>query len=480
MKFSSIAGIITYRIVLVLLCAGVCFSPVPAGALSGDCDNSGSVSITELQSGINMFLGLQASAPCVDTNGGGVSIAELQQTVYDYMGMLPAAKQVTGVVKDPVKSDAVISGATVKVYLEGGSTPVKTVTTTTSGTFSVAGLLSGQDYTFVFSRTGYADTSYFNVNPSHLSDTPLEPVRLLQSALMTQTADINGYIASAETNARLSGIMLQFRAGIGATTGELQPFSRSTDSTGYYSRTFVPAGVYTATVIDTSGGDPATWRTLGHFTVYAVPGVNFCNNSQNYSAVTGIGTPVYRAVLSWGNSPVDLDFHLTGPVAPDDLGTTIGDPPQPRFHIDNSQIAYPYGSAQADLPNVPGALTDVYLDMDYADHGNDNGPETFTILNQRAGTYKFYVFRNSTTGVLGTSGAQVRLYKGAVLLQTFDVPVQSGTTWHVFNLDGDTATPVNVMSNVLTSTLAKRVPGAPFDETTLFKEIVKVPRAPRP
>ncbi len=57
----------------------------------GDCDNSGTVTIAEVQSSINMFLGLKSVEACVDQDGvGGVSIAEVQKVINSFLGLLPA------------------------------------------------------------------------------------------------------------------------------------------------------------------------------------------------------------------------------------------------------------------------------------------------------------------------------------------------------------------------------------------------------
>jgi hypothetical protein len=54
----------------------------------GDCDGNGSVSIAEVQSAINMFLGLKSVVVCVDMDGsGGVSIAEVQKTINSFLGL---------------------------------------------------------------------------------------------------------------------------------------------------------------------------------------------------------------------------------------------------------------------------------------------------------------------------------------------------------------------------------------------------------
>jgi hypothetical protein len=54
----------------------------------GDCDNSSTVTIAEVQSAINMFLGLKTVAGCVDEDGTGVvSIAEVQKVINSFLGL---------------------------------------------------------------------------------------------------------------------------------------------------------------------------------------------------------------------------------------------------------------------------------------------------------------------------------------------------------------------------------------------------------
>jgi|GEM_PF-4077236 len=54
----------------------------------GDCDNSGTVTIAEVQSAINMFLGLKTVDVCVDIDSSGsVSIAEVQKVINSFLGL---------------------------------------------------------------------------------------------------------------------------------------------------------------------------------------------------------------------------------------------------------------------------------------------------------------------------------------------------------------------------------------------------------
>ncbi|MDD2856647.1 MAG: carboxypeptidase regulatory-like domain-containing protein, partial [Desulfuromonadaceae bacterium] len=61
---------------------------VVAPTIPGDCDGDEKVTIAEVQSAINMFLGLKTAEACVDTDGlNGVSIAEVQKTINSFLGL---------------------------------------------------------------------------------------------------------------------------------------------------------------------------------------------------------------------------------------------------------------------------------------------------------------------------------------------------------------------------------------------------------
>jgi photosystem II stability/assembly factor-like uncharacterized protein len=61
---------------------------ITSSAKLGDCNNDNTVTIAEVQSAINMFLGLKAPATCVDLdNSSGVSIAEVQKVINSFLGL---------------------------------------------------------------------------------------------------------------------------------------------------------------------------------------------------------------------------------------------------------------------------------------------------------------------------------------------------------------------------------------------------------
>ncbi len=55
---------------------------------AGDCDANGTVTIAEVQSAINMFLGLKTVEACMDVDSSGsVSIAEVQKVINSFLGL---------------------------------------------------------------------------------------------------------------------------------------------------------------------------------------------------------------------------------------------------------------------------------------------------------------------------------------------------------------------------------------------------------
>ena len=58
------------------------------GNMAGDCNGDGNVTIAEVQSAINMYLGINAVEDCVDVNGNGkVSIGELQKVINNHLNI---------------------------------------------------------------------------------------------------------------------------------------------------------------------------------------------------------------------------------------------------------------------------------------------------------------------------------------------------------------------------------------------------------
>jgi hypothetical protein len=133
----------------------------------------------------------------------------------------------------------------------------------------------------------------------------------------------------------------------------------------------------------------------------------FAEQIRNNSGSIDLSGSDVRVETSWMSSS-DLDSHLTGP-----------DASNGRFHINYANPSYfENGLRHAHLLNDSWSA----------------GTETTTIDDVKSnGVYRFSVYRFSGVD-LPSSSAQVKVYKDNVLVDTYDVPQQSGSTWTVFEI----------------------------------------------
>lgn len=129
----------------------------------------------------------------------------------------------------------------------------------------------------------------------------------------------------------------------------------------------------------------------------------------------------YRVVLTWGETPSDLDAHMW---------TTI------------SEILYEvyYGDkgAEAEPPYIALDIDDV----------SGFGPETITIYDL-VGPVVFGVYNYSGTPSITGSNAKIEVYSSAGKIAEFSVPTTGdGLWWHVFNMNvNGQITTVDTLSN---------------------------------
>ncbi len=195
--------------------------------------------------------------------------------------------------------------------------------------------------------------------------------------------------------------------------------TQTSNGSGAFTFTSLPAGTYRLTASATGFQDAQR--------VGVAVGDGGVTANQDL-VLSPSGTNAITIVLTWGASPSDLDSHLTGP-----------NPDGSRFHV--------YYSSRGSLTSAPFANLDV-------DDVTSFGPETITITQMSAGTYRYSVHdfsnRNSNpSSGLGSSGAKVQVYTAAGLAQTFSVPGQAGTLWTVFELSGTLASPVITAKNIM-------------------------------
>lgn len=212
---------------------------------------------------------------------------------------------------------------------------------------------------------------------------------------------------------RISGAEMIIREGINNLQGP-SLLTVTADDAGVADVT-LPSGTYSVEVI-ANGYDMARYTLLSYA---GCDSVIMC-----LSPVLEKGQ--VRIVLTWEETPADLDAHLFTPFSEDVSETD--------YHVwfrNNEDTSGNRLVGQADPP-----------------HGF--GPETVTIENIEEGIYKFYVtdYSNCYTGKMNSkelsdSNACVRVYTETGLSQVLYVPCSSeGVIWEVFEIRNKTIVPI--------------------------------------
>jgi len=300
----------------------------------------------------------------------------------------------------------------VKILVYKCNILIDSVTTDSNGIYSLS-LTEGDGYSFDFSMEGFISTTYDNVTVEADTAIYLETVLQIDN-LHNGTGEISGTIYNALGGKGIENIKIDLREGINVYSGQIA-ITTTTNNDGFYSFSNLNAGNYSAEV---SGSEFES----NFFTVICIGGMSVPN--QN-AAITPILNPTeVRIILTWGKTPYDLDSHLTG------QGNDNN-----RFHVSYWKKSYKENEL-------------IYADLDLDDTWSF-GPETITIYHQNNGSYRFYVhdYSNHPESVsfsLSNSGAQVRVYQGSDLSETFNIPAnRGGTLWSVFEMNDGTIYPVN-------------------------------------
>ncbi|MDQ6611426.1 MAG: carboxypeptidase regulatory-like domain-containing protein [Gemmatimonadota bacterium] len=338
------------------------------------------------------------------TVGAGPDTVAVQMTI-------ATVGRFTGLVLSAQNSQPIV-GATATILRSSDNVQVDQVTTGTDGRFTSNAIAAGS-YSIVITANGAVSTTIAN---QQLAGGTTVPVSTLPTVVLAMANAASGIISGAvhdATNDQLvGGATVELRAGVNNTTGTVIATVTTTQN-GTYAFALQPPGTYTVR---------ATKAT------YASSTVNTVVSGGNVVAPVlfispGTASSLWRFVLSWGLTPLDLDAHLTGPIS---ASTS-------RFHV----FYFSRGSATTS----PFATLDV-------DQTNCCGPETITIAQQFPGIYRYYVNNFSQESPLSTSNARVDVYFGNALVNQFFVPAQPGTIWTVFEISGTVLTPVNTVGIV--------------------------------
>lgn len=361
---------------------------------------------------------------------------------------------IKGTVMD-AETNQKIPNATVKVYTPSGIL-TKVLYTDSDGKYETS-LYCGE-YTFAISADGYK--SYQDVYTVQANRTTYLEASLLIDREYTEAEEgtASGKILDSVNGNEIKGATLNIRKGWNKRTGNIV-FTSSTNNSGNYEVT-LPLGNYTLEIVKE-----------GYVNGY----INIIVRETPTPNQNGELTPQYlegdegilRVVLTWGETPRDLDSHILGPKMGE--GTD-------RFHVYYSDMNY-YSDYSNSTPTVN-------LDRDDV---TSYGPETVTVYQLKdTGTYSYYVhdytnrYEDETNEMGEISKAKVKVYNGGQLVTTFSVPYgEGGTCWHVFDYDAETkvVTPVNTMSYVSSTSSVGRAGDAAtlenMDMQTILDDMVE-------
>jgi hypothetical protein len=331
----------------------------------------------------------------------------------------PGFGQFKGFVYDAV-TEQPLNGALVKLTVDGTPLPGTAVYATANGLYETDVVPTGAGYHLSIESSGYISEQVFNQNAPDREVFEIEPIKLVPVEF-----DGVGYIAGTvhveeQPDNIIPNLTVNVRRYINNRNGDILE-TTLTDQNGYFRVDNLSAGNYTLELHKTG-------RVTNYVTATVVVRPTTRGQTTNVDAVISpeLGDAQFRIVLSRGESPYDLDSHLTGPNGQGG-----------RFHVyyDN------WGSNNSE----PYALLD-------RDDTSSFGPETITITRlQQGDVYRYSVHDFSNGGstsshVLANSGAKVEVYNGSALVASYNVPNQEGTLWTVFEIDEyGVIKPVNTM-----------------------------------
>ena len=312
-----------------------------------------------------------------------------------------------GAVRDAVSSD-VLSGVKVEAFMNGES--VASVTSGSDGSYEIE-LEIGTGYELHLSLEGYLNSVIQNLDVEEDITSILPSVPHIKTDF-PGAGTIKGVIKDAFTGLPLAGATLKFRQNMNNRDGDIAA-TVTTEADGSFTAN-VQVGQYT---IELSLSGHAT----EFFHAHCLGGQDTDGQGHSISPILNEGE--VRIILNWGETPSDLDSHLTGPLEGTD-----------RFHV--------Y------FDNKAPAGSNANLDVDDT---NSFGPETITITESREGVYRYSVHNYSdkgatTSSTLAASGCHVRVINDEQEIEEFYVPNEAGTLWTVFEIDGDEIKTVNEMS----------------------------------
>lgn len=236
-------------------------------------------------------------------------------------------------------------------------------------------------------------------------------------------ATVAGVVRSATSGGAVGGVPLTLQWGWNARDGEQAIDTGTTGDDGGFSFAVDTPGMYTITTGETDDYGGARFPAL---------------LTAEGGGATGLIAPVPApgqliAALSWGDSPQDLDLHLSAPLR----GGSSGEDGNGQYHV---------WSGAPQHPEDPPAGTDIEAEMVRVDDDGE-GPETVEILGAPGeGEVRLTVVDNDDLAddqnlALASSGAVLQVWNGSDFPRYYTVaPGQSAIAWHPVTVAAPAAT----------------------------------------
>lgn len=269
---------------------------------------------------------------------------------------------------------------------------------------------------------GYIPCLIGNVTVTAGETTYLENTILLSSyGDTTPLSRAGGTVTNAVSGEPVEGAVIKFREGWSIRDGAYvkntlgNDIALTTNETGEYYTSDLQYGYYTAEVVRDG-------FATQYINIVAAP-FEMALNQDILLAPIASGNE-YRITLEWDENPRDEDAHIVG-----------------EFPNGNSFHVY-YSDKNAILDG------ETVANLDHDDRFG-NGFETVTLKVDSSAVYKYYVHHFAGDGSLSTSNAKVTVYRGGVMVNVFNVPVDQGTGlyWNVFNIVNGEVVPINEISD---------------------------------
>ncbi|TGU70723.1 hypothetical protein E4633_17140 [Geomonas terrae] len=249
---------------------------------TGDCDHDGIVTYTEVRSAIDMFLGTENVARCVDENSSGdIDIHEVQNTINTFIGLIPANSP--PVANPVILQNAVFTG--VAVTLDGSNS-----SDVNGDNLTFNWVLSNKPANSIATLSSSTE-----ISPSFTPDLP----GIYSINLVVNDGKLDSAVATVTINATAPYLELS----------KIDPFFGSVTILS------LPYTVNTASSQTLTGIPTPTYATIDTFTLKAM-GSNFTIENLSAADSTGLVVP-YFSGLSNGQtisagSPVT--FSLRSPL----------------------------------------------------------------------------------------------------------------------------------------------------------------------